>query len=327
MKSIVGRFTLGLVAACCLASTGAIAQESWPNRAVRLIVPFPAGGGVDTLSRSVAEMLGKKLGQQFVVENRPGAATMIAAEQAERSAADGYTAFVATTSTLVSNRYQFQKLRYDPDGFVPVSLLGFMPLVFLTNNETGVNDIQGMLEYARKNPMTVSYASFGSGTNSHLATEILSLQANAPMTHVPFKGASEALPALIGNQVQFYADTITSSYGFIKDGRLKALGTTIPQRTKTLPDVKTVAEQGFPGYDMSSWAGIVFPKNVPSIAVTKMDEALQEILRSKEFEAKLLSIGQELSESQIGAAAFKEQIRKDIPLVKSFFEQAKIEPK
>ncbi|CAN7315991.1 tripartite tricarboxylate transporter substrate binding protein [Variovorax paradoxus] len=278
------------------------------------------------MSRYLAEALGPKLGQPLVVENRPGAATLIATEAVANAAPDGYTVLVATTSSLVSNRFQFKKLRYDPDAFIPVSLIGYQPLVILTNQETPVSTIKGLIELGKQKPDTLSFASFGTGTLSHLSVEMLALRTGAKMTHIPFKGAAEALPALLGNQVQVYADAITSSAGYIKTGRLKALGTTGAERTHSLPDVPTVAEQGFPGFDMASWAGIVMPKNAPKEAVDKLQAALSAVLSSKEFKDKLLTFGQELPERRLGPAAFSDQIKTDIPKIRELFKEAKIEP-
>jgi len=326
MNAAFRPLALGLAMAC--AGTGAYAQsqETWPSRPIRMVVPFPAGGGVDALSRYVADALGPKLGQSVVVENRPGAATVIATEAVANAAPDGYTVLVATTSSLVSNRFQFKKLRYDPDGFVPVSLIGFQPLVILTNQATPVTDLKGLIAHAKKNPDTLSFASFGNGSLSQFSLEMLKLKTGTRMTHIPFKGASEALPALIGNQVQVYADTITSSVGYIKNGRLKALATTGATRTLSLPDVPTVAEQGFPGFDLASWAGIVMPRNAPQEAVAKMQNALSGVLASKEFKDKLLAIGQELPDNRVGPAAFAEQIKTDIPKIRDLFREAGIEP-
>ena len=326
MNAAFRPLVLGLAIACAGTAVHAQSQEIWPSRPIRMVVPFPAGGGVDALSRYVADALGPKLGQSVVVENRPGAATVIAAEAVAHAAPDGYTLFVATTSSLVSNRFQFKKLRYDPDGFVPVSLIGFQPLVILTNQSTPVTDLKGLIEQAKKSPDALSFASFGNGTLSHLSLEMLQLKTGTRMTHIPFKGASEALPALIGNQVQVYADTITSSAGYIKNGRLKALATTGAARTLALPDVPTVAEQGFPGFDLASWAGIVVPRNAPREAVAKLQGALSSVLASKEFKDKLLAIGQELPDHRVGPAAFAEQIKADIPKIRDLFREAGIEP-
>lgn len=326
MKSASRRIAIGLAIACMGAGAQAQPPDHWPSRPIRMVVPFPAGGGVDALSRYVADALGPKLGQSVVVDNRPGAATVIATEAVANAAPDGYTVLVATTSSLVSNRFQFKKLRYDPDGFVPVSLIGFQPLVILTNQATPVTDLKGLIDHAKKNPDTLSFASFGNGSLSQFSLEMLKLKTGTRMTHIPFKGASEALPALIGNQVQVYADTITSSVGYIKNGRLKALATTGAARTLSLPEVPTVAEQGFAGFDLASWAGIVMPKNAPREAVAKMQNALSEVLASREFKDKLLAIGQELPDNRIGAAAFAEQIKTDIPKIRDLFRETGIEP-
>lgn len=307
--------------------TTALAQtSSWPARPVRLVVPFPAGGGVDIVSRYLGEKLSAELNQSFVVENRPGAATLIASEAVSNATPDGYTLLVATTSSLVSNRFQYKKLRYDPDAFELVSLVSYQPLVLLANQTLPLKNVKGLIGQAKQHPDALSYGSFGTGTFSHLAVELLDTRAGIKMTHVPYKGAAEALPALIGNQVQIYADTISSSISYIRNGNLKPLAVTSAARTAALPDVPTIAEQGFPGFDMSSWASIVAPKNTPKDIVGKLQAALTKVLKSKEYKERLSEVGQELPPEKIGPAAFAEQIKSDIPKLRDVMKEAGVEP-
>ncbi|WP_018904327.1 tripartite tricarboxylate transporter substrate binding protein [Variovorax paradoxus] len=327
MNAVLRRITTTLaISLCVCASVNAQPAGPWPSKSVRLVIPFPAGGAIDAVTRHLADALGSKLGQPFVVENKPGAATLIATEAVANAAPDGYTLLIATTSSLVSNRFQFKKLRYDPDAFVPVSIISYQPLVILTNPETPASNIKELIDYAKQHPNELSFASFGNGSLSQFSLELLALRTGTKMTHIPFKGASEALPALVGNQVQVYADAITSSAGYIKAGRLKALGTTSATRTQSLPDVPTVAEQGFPGFDLVSWAGIVMPKNAPKEVVEKMQSALSSILKSKEFKDKLLALGQELPDDRVGSAAFAEQIKSDMPKIRDLFREVGIAP-
>lgn len=324
MKRVPRQICLALVLA--VYGAAAWAQASWPTRPVRLVVPFPAGGGVDIMSRYLAEMLGTALGQSFVVENRPGAATLIATEAVANARPDGYTLLVATTSSLVSNRFQYKKLRYDPDGFELVSLISYYPMVLLANPSLPVRNLTELIEYARKHPDALSFGSFGTGTYSHLAVELLDLRSGVKMTHVPYKGAAEALPALIGNQIQIYADAISSSLSYVKAGTLKALAVTSPTRTATLPDVPTVAEQGFPGFDMSSWASIVAPRDTPKEITYRLQAALSKILQSREYKERLFVLGQELPPSKIGPGPFVDQIKSDIPKIRDVMKEAGVQP-
>jgi tripartite-type tricarboxylate transporter receptor subunit TctC len=315
-KFLKGLAAVMLTSCFGLSLSAAHAQSAggWPAKPIRLIVPFPPAGATDVVSRALGERLSRELGQQFIIENRPGAAAAIGAEVAARAPADGYTLFMGTSSSLVTNRFLFKKLSYDPDGFELISLVCITPLVLLANQSVPVKDVAELVAYAKANPGKLTYASFGSGTTSHLAGEMFKAQAGGvDMLHVPFKGATEALPALIGGQVALYFDTIVSGYPHVKSGKLKALAISTSQRSPLIPTVPTVAEQGFPGYDMFPWYGLVAPKGTPKEVVEKLRVVVGKVLATPEFKEKLASVGAEPPHGGTGPSDFAALIKSDMP--------------
>jgi tripartite-type tricarboxylate transporter receptor subunit TctC len=298
----------------------------WPNRPVKIVVPFPAGGATDVISRALGQKLSAELGQTFVIENRPGAASAIGAEQVARSAPDGYTLLMATSSSLVNNRFLYKKLSYDPDGFELISLVCVTPLVLVANTSLPADNLAGIIQYAKSNPGKVSYASYGTGTISHLATALVALRSGVNMGHVPYKGASEALPALMGGHVALYTDTIVSSVALIKSGKIKPIGVTTARRTSILPDVPTIAEQGLPGFDMVPWYGVVAPKGTPKEVVDRLRTAMAKVMQTPEFIAELAQVGAELPTGGVGPAEFSALMKTEITKTAKLMKDAAIEP-
>lgn len=312
-------------AALSLGSASAQAQAAWPAKPVKVVVPFPAGGATDVVTRALAQRLSAELGQPFVIENKPGAATAIASEYVSRATPDGYTIMMGASSALVNNRFMYKRLSYDPDGFELISLAAVMPLVLVANTALPANDVQGLVQHAKSNPGKVNYASYGTGTISHLATALLGQRAGAPMEHVPYKGSSEALPALVGGHVSLYADTVITSLPLIKAGKLKPLGVTTARRSALMPDVPTVAEQGFPGYEMVPWVGLIAPKGIPKEAVERLRTAMATVMKNPEFVAEMAKSGAE-PPAQLGPAAFAEVVKADIPLTGKLIKDVGIQP-
>ncbi|MCC2633307.1 MAG: h16 [Ramlibacter sp.] len=280
-------FLAGAVCAGVLALAGQAHAQAWPNKPVKIVVPFPAGGATDVISRALGQRLAAELGQTFVIDNKPGAASAIGAELVARSPADGYTLLMATSSSLVNNRFLYKKLSYDPDGFELISLVCVTPLVLVANTSLPGDNVSSIVQYAKANPGKVNYASYGTGTISHLATALVAQRSGVSMAHVPYKGASEALPALMGGHVSLYTDTIVSSVALIKDGKIKPIGVTTAKRTAILPNVPTIAEQGLPGFDMVPWYGVVAPKGTPKEVVERLRVAMAKVVQSPEFVAEL----------------------------------------
>ena len=298
----------------------------WPTRPVKIVVPFPAAGATDVITRALGQKLSTELGQPFVIENRPGAASAIGAEQVARSAPDGYTLLMATSSSLVNNRFLYKKLSYDPDGFELISLVCVTPLVLVANTSLPADNLAGIIQYAKANPGKLSYASYGTGTISHLATALLALRSGTNMAHVPYKGAAEALPALMGGHVALYTDTIVSSVALIKSGKVKPIGVTTAKRTSILPDLPTIAEQGLPGFDMVPWYGLVAPKGTPKEATDRLRTAMSKVMQTPEFIGELAQVGAELPTGGLGPADFAALMKTEIAKTAKLMKDAGIEP-
>lgn len=314
----LGAVMLGL----CAPLLPANAQDAWPARPVHVVVPFPAGGATDFIARALGERMARELGQQFVIDNRPGAASMIGSQMVARAPADGYTLLLATSSSMVANRYMYKTLGYDPDTFEPISLLCVTPLVLVANNDLAARDVPQLMDHAKAKPDAISYASFGTGTMSHLTMAMLNQTAGTHMSHVPYKGAAEALPAVIGGHVQLYVDTIISSLPYVQSGKVRALGVTTARRTPLLADVPTIAEQGYPGFDLAPWYGLVAPHGTPAPVLEKLRTAMAKVMATPEFKNTLAQAGAELPADGPGPAAFTARMKADIPVTGRLMKDA-----
>ncbi|WP_151446589.1 Bug family tripartite tricarboxylate transporter substrate binding protein [Lacisediminimonas profundi] len=269
------------------------AQE-WPSKPVRWIVPFPPGGGVDATSRALGEKASKILGVPFVIENKPGAGGNIGTELAARAPGDGYTIMI-TSIGMAANKFLYKKLSYDPvKDFTPVSLLVVVPNVLVTNQtQPNVKSVTDVIATARANPGKLTFASAGTGTSIHLAGEMFTSLAKVDMVHVPYKGSGPAVTDLIGGQVNYMFDSITSAKPHIDAGRLRALGVTTAKRSSTLPNVPTIAEAGLPGYDVSPWFAVFMPSATPKAIINKMNAALLEAMKDPDVQKKFAAMGAE----------------------------------
>src|SRR5438552_13835540 len=244
--------------------SGASAQ-TYPTRPIRLVVPFPAGGTTDILAREVGQRLSMTLGQPVVIDNRPGAAGNIGADLVAKSAPDGYTLLMGTVGTHAINASLYAKMPYDHvKDFAPIILVAGVPNVLVVNPSLPVNSVQELIAYAKANPGKLNFASSGPGTSIHLSGELFKVMAGVQMTHVPYKGSAPALQDLLGGQVQLMFDNLPPSLPHIKAGKLRALAVTSVARSPALPDVPTIAESGLPGFEASSWFGILVPAGTPS---------------------------------------------------------------
>ncbi|MCW5236451.1 Bug family tripartite tricarboxylate transporter substrate binding protein [Verminephrobacter eiseniae] len=268
---------------------------AWPGRPIRLIVPFPAGGATDSLARAIGESMATELGQSMIIDNRPGAGGIIGAEAAARAAGDGYTLLVGTNSTLVTGQYLYQKLPYDPSQFELIGLIGITPLILLANSTVPAKTLHELVVHAKENPGKLSYGSFGNGTTSHLAGELFKQMTGTEMLHVPYKGAFEGIPAILSGQIPLYFDTIVTGLPHVKSGKLHALGITTAHRSPMIPATPTIAEQGYPGYDIYPWYGLVAPKGIPREVVEKLWRTLNRSLHDKQLVAKIEMTGAEVT--------------------------------
>lgn len=247
----------------CASLAGAQSGSDWPVRPVRFIVPFQAGSATDLIARQFSQAMANEYGQPFTVENKPGAAAMLGSDAAAHAPGDGYTLLMSGPASMVTNRFLFKKLSYDPDSFEKVSVVAVTPNILVANTSMPSKTLSEMIAYAKANPGKLTYASFGTGTTSHIAGELLKSQAKIDIVHVPYKGAGEAIPALIGGHVSMYFDTIVTALPFVKDKRLNALGLSTAKRSEMAPNIPTIAEQGYPGFDIAPWYGIVASHGTP----------------------------------------------------------------
>ena len=293
------RQTLALLA-CALASAtlpAARAQApaaSWPSKPIRWVVPFPPGGAMDAIARTLGEKAGKTLGQPFVIENKPGAGGNIGADFVAKQPGDGYTLMI-TSIGMATNKPLYGKLSYDPiKDFAPVSLLAVVPNVLVTNaTQPDVKTAKDVIAAARKTPGKLTYASAGNGTSIHLAGEVFTSLAQVDMLHVPYKGSGPAVSDLLGGQVNYMFDSITSARPHIESGKLRALGVTTAKRSKTLPNVPTLAEAGLPGYEVSPWFAVFMPAATPKDIVAKVNAALLEAMNDPDVVKRFETIGAE----------------------------------
>jgi tripartite-type tricarboxylate transporter receptor subunit TctC len=280
------------VAALAAFASLALAQAPYPSRPIRIVVPFPAGGTTDILARAVAVKLTETTGQPAVVDNRPGAGGNIGAELVAKSAPDGYTFLMGTVGTHAINPSLYAKMPYDHvKDFAPVILVAGVPNVLVINPSLPVNSVQELIAYIKANPGKVNFASSGSGTSIHLSGELFKTMTGTQITHVPYKGSAPALQDLVGGQVQIMFDNLPSSLALIKGGKLKALAVTSLERSSALPDVPTVAESGLPGFEASSWFGLLAPAGTPKEAIAKINGEVAKWLATPEAKEKLASQG------------------------------------
>ena len=261
--------------------------QAYPTKPIRIIVPYPPGGGIDVLSRVLGERLSQRLGQPVLVDNRPGGGTILAAEQAARATPDGYTLMVTTDATLSVNPYLYSKLPYDPvKDFAPITQLVLLNQLLLANPAVPANSLKELIAYAKAHPGKLNYASYGSGSQPHLAMEMLKSQAGIDIVHVPYKGIPQAVPAAIAGEVQLTFSGAASSQAYLKAGRLKALAVGGKNRLALLPDVPTFAEAGFPDVPANAWFGLFAPAATPRDIVIKLHAETVRILRDPEFMQK-----------------------------------------
>jgi tripartite-type tricarboxylate transporter receptor subunit TctC len=284
MKRILG--ALALAVAC---STPALAQD-YPNRPIRMIVPFPAGQASDTISRLVGEELARALGQPVVVENRVGAGGNIGSEAGARAAPDGYTLTVATAALPISRHVR--RLNFDPArDFAPVTLMTVTPLVLITRTDLPVASVRELVAYGKANPGKLTFASSGVGTSHHLSGELFKSLAGVDMLHVPYQGSPQAHVDLLGGRVDIMFDNIVPVTPHITQGRLKPLAVTTPQRAKSMPQVPTMAEAGMPDFEAVAWFGLLAPAGTPAPIIERLNREVTAILKRPEISDRLSSMG------------------------------------
>lgn len=289
MKSAPTAFLLLL--ALCAALPATAAQPTFPEKPIRLIVPYPPGGGNDIIGRAVAQRLTQTLGQSVVVDNRGGAATAIGAEIAAGAAADGYTVLLATVTTLAANPNLRSKLGYRLSEFDPVSRLASQPYVLVVTPSLPVKSVKELIAYAKSHPGKLNFASPGTGSNGQLAGELLKSMAGIDMVHVAFRGTGPALAALLGGQVQVMFATMPSAQRHIEAGKLRGLAVSTSERSAAMPDLPTVSEAGVPGYSIFSWNGLLVPHGTPHARTARLNHAVVDALRWPPLVQRLTALG------------------------------------
>lgn len=306
------------LAACALAapllavSPAALPQDAYPSKPVKIIVPFAAGGPADVYARFLGQRLSESMGQPFVIENRPGAGSVIGTEAVAKSPADGYTLLMMsnthTTNESLIPKKPYQLMR----DFVPVAPVNYSDLVMVIHPSVPVNNLREFIDLAKAQPKKLNYASSGPGTPYHMAGELFNAMAGVEIVHVPYKGSSGARNDILGGQVHMMFDAIPTMAQNVRAGKVKALGTTGTKRSPVLPEVPTVAEAGVPGYEATIWLGLMAPAGTPKPAVDKLNAAITKIVSSPDVKAQWAKQGAEpmvMTPSQFDAY-LREDIKK-----------------
>jgi tripartite-type tricarboxylate transporter receptor subunit TctC len=291
-----------------LFSAGATAQ-TYPVRPIRLIVPFAPGGGNDIVGRILAEALTQPLGQTVVVENRPGAGSVVGTEIAAKATPDGYTLFLGNIG-LAFTVALYRKLPYDPQrDLAPVSLLVDQPNIMVASPALPAQNFKDFIALARATPGKLTYGSAGTGSGTHLAMELICLTNKVQLIHVPYKGTGPALTALLGNEISVFLSTFASALPHVKSGKLRSFGVTTAKRAETLPDVPTIAEAGMPGFEYSTWYGLLVPAGTPRTIIEKLHATTLELLKSAEVKQRYRAQGMDVTPST--AAEFAAKIKSE----------------
>ena len=299
------------VFALALVFSAAAPAQEWPSKPVRIVVAYPPGGGIDVLARQLAEKLTRGWGQPVVVENKPGGNTIIATDSVAKSANDGHTILLTTDATFSINPHLYSRLPFDPQrDFIPVTMLVLLQQLLVANPSLPANTLAELIAYAKKNPGKVNYASYGSGSQPHLSGEMLKYKAGIDLVHVPYKGISLAVPAVMAGEVQLTFAGIATSMPQLKAGRIKALAIGGTKRSPLLPEVPTFAELGYPEVETHAWFGLFVPAGSPREAVERIYRDTKKILDEPDFRQKqLIDKGYEVVGSS--PAEFAAYIRKD----------------
>ena len=288
--------SLTLVLVATLASTAPALAQTYPSKPVRIVVPYPAGGGIDILSRLIGQRVAQKFGQSVVIENKPGAGTLVAAETVARAAPDGHTLMLTTDATISINPYLYAKLPYDPvKDFAPITQLVFLNQLLVANAALPASNLKELIAHAKANPGKLNYASYGVGSQPHLAMEIFKSQSGADIVHVPYKGIPQAVPAAIAGEVQLTFSGAASTQAHLKAGRLKALAIGGSARLALLPDVPTFVEQGFADVPANAWFGLFAPAGAPREVIALLHAEVTRILKDPAFlQSEIVAKGYEL---------------------------------
>jgi len=308
------RHMIAVAAALCagpLLHATVHAQDQWPSKPIRLIVPFTPGGVTDTSGRLIAENLGKRLGQQVVVDNKPGASGNIGTALAKAAPADGYTLVLGFDGTMVINPHVFSKLPFDTvKDFTPVGKIGDATLILVANPDVPVKGLADVIALSKSRPGGLSFSTSGTGGTPHIAGELLKLRTGANLTHVPYKGGGQAMTDVLGGTIPLVYTAVAGAHGHVKSGKLKALAVSSAQRTSALPDVPTFVESGVPDFVVNSWVGLLAPAGTSAAVVTRLNTELNAVLNDATVREKLRVMGIEPAPGT--PEQYRDEIRRDL---------------
>jgi tripartite-type tricarboxylate transporter receptor subunit TctC len=290
LSSMLAAGMLCGVPGAVLADTAA----NFPNRAVKIVVPFPPGGTVDVLPRIVSQKLSEKWGQPVLIENRPGAGGNVGADVVAKAAPDGYTLLTSPPGPLAVNQSLYKTLPFEPERFTPITVLAAVPNVLAVRGALPAASVKDFIAYARQQPGKVMMATQGNGTTSHLTSAMFAAQSGAQFTYVPYKGTAPALTDLIAGQVDAFFDNIGSMHSHHTSGKAKILAVASRSRSPMLPNVPTISEAGLPGFESGAWFGVVAPPGTPPEIAQKIHAAIVEVLKTKDVQQKFLEQGAEV---------------------------------
>ena len=292
MSYIARRLTIIVLALLALTAPGV--AQNYPERVVRIINPYPPGGSVDVMARILAQKLSDDLGQQFIVENRAGGGGNTGSDFVAKAEPDGYTLLFTAPGPLTVNQTLYSKLSFDPaKDFAPIALFATAPIVLIVNPAVPANDVRELIALAKKEPGKINFASAGNGTTNHLSGELFKSMAQIDIVHVPYRGAGPAMNDLVGGHVQMFFDLMPVVLPQIAAGKVRALANAGIKRPAALPNVPTVAEQGLPGFDASSWYGLVAPAKTPEPVLAKLRDAVAKALKAPDMVARIHELGSE----------------------------------
>jgi tripartite-type tricarboxylate transporter receptor subunit TctC len=294
--------------------------QAWPSRPVTVILPFAAGGGTDLLARALAQDLGEKFGQQFVVENRTGAGGNVGTAVAAKAAPDGYTLLFGTPGPLANNKLMYKNLPFDPEqAFVPIVLIAKAPLIIAAKLSLPVKDLKELAEYAKANPGKLNVGVPGNGTLGHITSVLVQKELGIKMTDVPYRGTAPVLNDLLGGQVDVSMDFMPSYVPHVREGKIRALAVTTSERSRDLPDVKTVQEFGFKGFEATAWFALAAPTGTPSEVIDKLNTATNAFLKSPKGQEVLAKLSmQAVGGPPTALKAFiASELKKWTPVVKA----------
>ncbi|KQU75597.1 MULTISPECIES: tripartite tricarboxylate transporter substrate binding protein [unclassified Rhizobacter] len=295
----------------------------FPEKPLTLVVPFPPGGATDTMARIISKGMAQRLAQTVIVDNKAGAGTTIGAGAVAQAPADGYTLLISSNTTFTVNPALKAKLPYDAQkSFESIGLIGTSPLVLLANPSLPAHGVKELVALAKAQPGKLAYASFGNGTTAHLAGEMFKLVAGVDILHVPYKGSSPAMTDLIGGQVQLSFDTNVAALPMLRAGHVKALAVTSARRSPSLPQVPTIAEAGYPGFEMLPWITIVAPRGLPPAVQKTLGKALADTLADAAIRADLEKAGVDVSYEP--GSFYDARVAKELPLLRAYVHKANI---